>query len=36
MRGEMRNVYRVLVGNVIEGDNLRDLGADRRIIFKFI
>jgi len=31
---ERRNVNRSLVGNLMERDNLGDLGVDRRIVLK--
>jgi len=34
--GERRSVYRVLVGNLRERDNLGDPGVDRRIILRWI
>jgi len=33
-RGEKRNVYRVLVGNLRKRDCLEDLGVDGRIILE--
>jgi hypothetical protein len=34
--GEKRGAYRILVGNLTEGDHLGDPGVDRRIILKCI
>jgi hypothetical protein len=34
--GERRGSYRVLVRNVEEGDRLKDVGVDGRIILKWI
>jgi hypothetical protein len=34
--GERREAYRVLEGNVREGDHLEDPGVDGRIILKLI
>jgi hypothetical protein len=34
--GERRGAYRVIVGNVSEGDHLEDRGLDGRIILKWI
>jgi len=34
--GERRGAYRVLVGNLREGDHLEDPGVDERIILKWI
>jgi hypothetical protein len=34
--GERRGAYRALVGNVREGDHLKDPGIDGRIILKWI
>ena len=34
--GERRSAYRVLVGNLREGDQLKDRGVDGRIILKWI
>jgi hypothetical protein len=36
MRGERRDAYRVLVGNLREGDHLEDPGVDEMIIAKWI
>jgi hypothetical protein len=36
MHGERRNWCRVLVGNVKEGDDLENLGIERKIILKWI
>jgi hypothetical protein len=34
--GERRGAYRVLVGNLREGDHLEDSGLDRKIVLKLI
>jgi len=34
--GDRRGVYRVLVGNLREGDHLEDPGVDGRIILRWI
>jgi hypothetical protein len=34
VRGREINLYKVLMGNLKEGDQLQDLGVDRRIILK--
>jgi len=34
--GERRFVYRILVGRLREGDRLKDLGLDWRILLKLI
>jgi hypothetical protein len=34
--GERRNVDMVLVGNIKEGNNLKDTGVERRIILRWI
>jgi len=34
--GEMRNAYRILVGNLMGRDHLEDLGIYGRIIIKWI
>jgi hypothetical protein len=33
---EMRNTYRFLVGNLVGRDHMGNLGADRKIILKWI
>jgi hypothetical protein len=34
--GEMRNVYRILFGNVESGNHSEDIGVDGKIILKWI
>ena len=33
---DRRSAYRILVGDLMEGDNLEDLGLDGRIILRWI
>jgi hypothetical protein len=36
LRGENKNAYRYLVGNLSEGDHLEDLSVNGRIILKCV